>query len=82
MAGFETLIRGGRVVDGSGNPWFYGDVAIVGDRIAAVAPRGLLSAAEAGGQGQGEQNPADARPGNHLSFLIPLLPGRFIGVVT
>src|SRR2546423_1014303 len=37
---FDVLIRGGRVVDGSGNPWFWGDVALVGDRIAAVAPAG------------------------------------------
>jgi dihydroorotase/N-acyl-D-amino-acid deacylase len=41
----DLLIRGGRVVDGTGNPWFYGDVAIVGDRIAKVAPQGLLDPA-------------------------------------
>jgi len=34
----DTLIRGGRIVDGSGNPWFYGEVLIAGDRIAAVLP--------------------------------------------
>jgi len=34
----DTLITGARVVDGTGNPWFYGDVAIAGDRIAAIAP--------------------------------------------
>ena len=33
---FDLLIRGGRVVDGTGNPWFFGDVAIRGDRIAKV----------------------------------------------
>jgi N-acyl-D-aspartate/D-glutamate deacylase len=35
-APWDILIRGGRIVDGSGNPWFEGDVAIRGDRIAAV----------------------------------------------
>lgn len=33
---FDILIRGGRVFDGSGNPWILADVGIVGDRIAAV----------------------------------------------
>jgi N-acyl-D-amino-acid deacylase len=33
---FDVIIRNGRIVDGSGAPWFRGDVAITGDRIAAV----------------------------------------------
>jgi N-acyl-D-aspartate/D-glutamate deacylase len=33
---FDVLITGGRVIDGTGNPWSHGDVAIKGDRIAAV----------------------------------------------
>jgi N-acyl-D-amino-acid deacylase len=32
----DLLIRGGRIVDGTGNPWFVGDVAIRGDKIVAV----------------------------------------------
>ncbi len=44
---FDVLILGGRVVDGTGNAWFYGDVALRGDRIARVAPAGTLSQAEA-----------------------------------
>jgi N-acyl-D-amino-acid deacylase len=35
----DLLIRGGRVIDGAGNPWFSADVGITGSRIAAV---GLL----------------------------------------
>ena len=34
---FDVVIRDGRIVDGTGNPWFQGDVAIKGERIAAVA---------------------------------------------
>ena len=33
---YDTLIRHGRVIDGSGNPWIYADVGIIGDRIAFV----------------------------------------------
>ncbi|HJP30684.1 MAG TPA: D-aminoacylase [Candidatus Latescibacteria bacterium] len=44
---FDTLITGCRVIDGSGNPWFRGDVALAGDRVAAVAPPGSLPPAQA-----------------------------------
>ena len=33
---FDVLIRGGRIVDGSGNPWFGGDVGIRDDRIVRI----------------------------------------------
>ncbi len=32
----DILIRNGRIVDGSGDPWYYGDLAIQGDSIAAI----------------------------------------------
>lgn len=32
----DTLIKNGRIVDGSGNPWFIGDVGMRDGRIAAV----------------------------------------------
>jgi len=35
-ADFELLIRGARVVDGTGNPWFLADVGVNDGRIAAV----------------------------------------------
>src|SRR5215475_2532455 len=40
---FDILITGAKIVDGSGSPWFYGDVGIRGDSIAAV---GLVPGAE------------------------------------
>ena len=33
---YDVLIRNGRMIDGTGNPWTYADVGIVGDRIAFV----------------------------------------------
>ena len=47
-ASYETVITGGKIVDGTGNPWFYGDVGIVGDRIARIAPAGMLTRVPAG----------------------------------
>src|SRR5262249_45388502 len=35
-AEYDVIIRNGHIVDGSGNPWVSGDVAIKGDRIAAI----------------------------------------------
>jgi len=45
---FDLIILNGKVVDGTGAPWFYGDVGFRGDRIAAVTPAGLLAEADAG----------------------------------
>jgi len=41
---FDVLIKNGRIVDGTGAPWFRADLGIAGDRIAAV---GLLDEASA-----------------------------------
>ena len=33
---YDTVIRGGLIVDGTGNPWFRGDIAMESGRIADV----------------------------------------------
>ena len=45
---YDVVISGGKVVDGTGNAWFYGDVGVSGDRIAFVGPAGSLAQAGAG----------------------------------
>src|SRR5579884_4012881 len=44
---YDTILYGGRIVDGTGNQWFYGDVAISGHRIARIARPGVLDQANA-----------------------------------
>jgi N-acyl-D-amino-acid deacylase len=35
---YDVLITSARIVDGTGNPWYRGSVATIGDRIAYVGP--------------------------------------------
>jgi len=42
---FDAIFVNGRVVDGTGAPWFRGDVGVRGDRIAAVGDLSGASAA-------------------------------------
>src|SRR3954451_10544749 len=33
---YDLIIANGKIFDGAGNPWFSGDIAIQGDKIAAI----------------------------------------------
>lgn len=44
---FDVVITGGRIVDGTGNAWFPGDVGVRNDQITAIALPGSLAKAEA-----------------------------------
>src|SRR2546426_10419808 len=33
---YDLIIRNGHVIDGTGNPWYAADVAVSGDRLAAI----------------------------------------------
>ncbi len=35
-AGYDLVFRGGKIVDGAGNPWYRGDLAIRGKQIVAL----------------------------------------------
>jgi len=42
---YDVLITGGKIVDGSGAPWYYADLGIQGDSIAAIGNLGGATAA-------------------------------------
>lgn len=39
----DVIVTNARIVDGTGSPWFYGDLAVVGNRIDRITPRGMLA---------------------------------------
>ncbi|MFI5160597.1 MAG: amidohydrolase family protein [Sphingobacteriales bacterium] len=41
---YDIILKNGKIIDGAGNPWFYGDVGIVKDKIISI---GELSKAKA-----------------------------------
>ena len=41
---FDVIIANGRIVDGTGAPWFRGDLGITGDRITAIGALGEATA--------------------------------------
>ncbi len=48
MAGFDLLLRGGTVIDGTGGPARRADVGVLGDRILAVGDLGVVDPNEVG----------------------------------
>src|SRR5262245_34760770 len=46
-ANYDVVITNAKIIDGTGDPFYYGDIGIRGDRIAAVTPRGALAEAAA-----------------------------------
>jgi N-acyl-D-amino-acid deacylase len=42
---YDVIIRDGKIIDGSGNPWVSGDIGLRGDRIAKIGNLGDATAA-------------------------------------
>ena len=59
MATFDIVIHGGRIIDGTGNPWFYGDVALKGGKVAGIGK----IAPEAGARAISAKGRQDRRQG-------------------
>ena len=47
MAALDVLIRNGKIVDGTGGPWRYGDVGLRGEHIVRVTAPGALADGDA-----------------------------------
>ncbi len=45
MRTFELVLTNGRILDGCGNPWFYGDIGIKEGKIAAIGQLGTFQGA-------------------------------------
>lgn len=41
---FDVLIKNGKILDGTGNPWYWSDIGIRGDRIVAIGKLGNATA--------------------------------------
>jgi N-acyl-D-amino-acid deacylase len=83
---FDVVIRNGRVIDGSGSPWYTGDIAIQAGRIAAIG-----RIAQEGTKATIDANGMVVAPGfidmlgqSELTILVnPHLPSKiFQGITT
>ncbi|MBX3030592.1 MAG: D-aminoacylase [Chloroflexi bacterium] len=69
---FDLLIRGGRVIDGSANPWVHGDIAITDGRIAAVGHLGDAEAARVVDATARAVTPGFIDIHSHSDFVLPI----------
>ena len=70
----DLVVAGGRVVDGCGNPWYAGDVAVRGDRIAAIGAPGTLRGRRVVDAGGRYVTPGFIDPHTHSDLSILLHP--------
>jgi len=84
--GFDVVIRNGRIIDGTGSPWYSGDIGILDGRIAAIG-----KIAEEGTKGAIDAHGMVVAPGfidmlgqSELTILVnPHLPSKiFQGITT
>jgi len=74
MTVHDLVFAGARVVDGCGNPWYRGDVAVRGDRIAAIGAPGTLRGRRAVDAGDRYVTPGFIDPHTHSDLSILLHP--------
>ena len=62
---YDLVIRNGKIVDGTGNPWYHGDLAISGGKIAALGK--IAGAGRARSMPRGSSSP----PASSTSIRTP-----------
>jgi N-acyl-D-amino-acid deacylase len=70
----DLVVAGGRIVDGCGNPWYRGDVAVRGDRVAAIGAPGTLRGRRVIDAGDRYVTPGFIDPHTHSDLTILLHP--------
>lgn len=83
---YDVVIRNGRIIDGTGSPWYAGDLAIRAGRIAAIGTLGGAAARQTVDAGGMVVAPGfiDMLGQSELSILVnPSLPSKiFQGITT
>ncbi len=69
---FELLVKNGKIMDGTGNPWFYGDVAIKGDKIQKIGSVDARLAREVIDAEGLVVAPGFVEIHSHADFILPL----------
>lgn len=70
----DLVVAGGRIVDGCGNPWYRGDVAVRGDRVAAIGAPGTLRGRRMVDAADRYVTPGFIDPHTHSDLTILLHP--------
>lgn len=73
---YDLVIRGGWVVDGTGQPAYLADVGVSGERIAAVGSLGREPAGETIDATGQTLLPGLIDPHSHADLIVPLPPQR------
>ncbi|MFZ5915440.1 MAG: N-acyl-D-amino-acid deacylase family protein [Chloroflexota bacterium] len=72
MTAFDLVLTNGRILDGCGNPWFRGDLAVQNGRVARIGPPGRLHGRQTLDIGERYVSPGfvDVHTHSDLSILV------------